>query len=112
MCRFVAAVLGRLRALGEDRGAGDSRHDKMTAAAWHGFSAAKVLLHDAAANFAHGFALGLSRDWGSGCGGHWRERVVRGEEALPEAGAERAVVDGAADLEQPIGAAPRPGALA
>src|SRR5678815_2807380 len=49
---------------------------------------------------------GLPRDWGSGCGGDFGERVVRGEEALPEAGAERAVVDGAADLEQPIGTGP------
>jgi hypothetical protein len=49
---------------------------------------------------------GLSRDWGSGCGSHWRERVIGGLEALPEAGAERAVVDGAADLEQPVGATP------
>ena len=31
--------------------------------------------------------------------------------AAPEAGAERAVVDGAADLEQPIGTAPRPAHL-
>src|SRR3954452_22123796 len=54
---------------------------------------------------------GLPRDWGSGCGGDFGERVVRGEEALPEAGAERAVVDGAADLEQPIGTAPRPAHL-
>src|SRR3954447_16915374 len=54
---------------------------------------------------------GLPRDWGSGCGGDCGERVVRGEEALPEAGAERAVVDGAADLEQPIGTAPRPAHL-
>ena len=34
-------------------------------------------------------------------------RVVGGLEALPEAEAERAVVDGAADLEQPVGATPR-----
>src|SRR6185295_17402274 len=54
---------------------------------------------------------GLPRDWGSGCGGDFGERVVRGEEALPEAGAERAVVNGAADLEQPIGTAPRPAHL-
>src|SRR3954451_21777881 len=54
---------------------------------------------------------GLPRDWGSGCGGDFGERVVCGEEALPEAGAERAVVDGAADLEQPIGTAPRPAHL-
>src|SRR4051794_2678206 len=41
---------------------------------------------------------GPSRSWGSG---GWRHGHV-----LPEAGAERAVVDGAADLEQPVGAAP------
>src|SRR4051812_44318481 len=58
-----------------------------------------------------GWGMGLPRDWGSGCGGDFGERVVRGEEALPEAGAERAVVDGAADLEQPIGTAPRPAHL-
>src|SRR5690242_5487330 len=54
---------------------------------------------------------GPPHDWGSGCGGDFGEHVVRGEEALPEAGAERAVVDGAADLEQPIGTAPRPAHL-
>ena len=32
-------------------------------------------------------------------------------EALPEAGAERAVVDGAADLEQQVGPAPGPAPL-
>jgi hypothetical protein len=36
-----------------------------------------------------------------------RERVIGGVETLPEVAAERAIVDGAADLEQPIGAAPR-----
>src|SRR3954467_7283539 len=56
-------------------------------------------------------ARGLSRDWGSGCGSHWRERVIGGVETLPEAGAERAVVDGAADLEQPVGATPGPAHL-
>src|SRR4051794_25865902 len=54
---------------------------------------------------------GLSRDWGSGCGSHWRERVIGGLEALPEAGAERAVVEGAADLEQQIGPALGPAHL-
>ena len=34
------------------------------------------------------------------------QRAFADEEALPEAGAERAVVDGAADLEQQIGTAP------
>jgi len=50
---------------------------------------------------------GLPRDWGSRCCCDFWERVVGGDEALPEAGAKRAVVDGAADLEQPVGAAPR-----
>src|SRR3954468_13643273 len=54
---------------------------------------------------------GLSRDWGSCHDGCWRMRILGGLEALPEAGAERAVVDGAADLEQPIGTAPRPAHL-
>src|SRR4051812_33441555 len=53
-------------------------------------------------------SAGLPRDWGSGCGGHWRGRVIGGVETLPEAGAERAVVDGAADLEQQIGPTPGP----
>src|SRR5215212_3234012 len=55
--------------------------------------------------------VGLPRDWGSCRGGDFGERVLRSEEALPEAGAERAVVDGAADLEQPVGTAPRPAHL-
>src|SRR4051812_37437309 len=54
---------------------------------------------------------GLSRDWGSCCDGWWRMRIVGGWEALPEAGAERAVIDGAADLEQPVGPAPGPAHL-
>ena len=49
---------------------------------------------------------GLSRDWGSCRDGCWWVRVVGGLEALPEADAERAVVDGAADLEQPVGTTP------
>src|SRR5918911_5488282 len=55
--------------------------------------------------------MGLSRDWGSCRDGCWRMRVVGGLEALPEAGAERAVVDGAADLEQAVGPAPGPAHL-
>src|SRR4051812_34011292 len=54
---------------------------------------------------------GLSRDWGSCHDGCWRMRIVGNFKALPEAGAERAVVDGAGDLEQPIGTAPRPAHL-
>jgi len=45
-------------------------------------------------------ATGLSRDWGSCRDSCWRMRIVGGLEAPPEAGAERAVVDGAANLEQ------------
>src|SRR5215213_5996890 len=52
-----------------------------------------------------------SRSWGSGCNGGWRVRAVGGLEALPEADTERAVVDGAADLEQQIGPAPGPAHL-
>src|SRR5438270_12459695 len=55
--------------------------------------------------------MGLSRDWGSCRDSCWRMRIVGGLEALPETGAECAVVDGAADLEQPIGTAPRPAHL-
>src|SRR4051812_13439515 len=55
--------------------------------------------------------MGLPQDWGSGCDGRWRVLVVGGSEALPEAGTERAVVDGAAGPEQPVGAAPGPAHL-
>src|SRR3954451_969616 len=51
---------------------------------------------------------GLSRDWGSCRNGCWRMRIVGGLEALPEVGAERAVVEGAAALEQQVGPAPGP----
>src|SRR3954447_7156665 len=40
-----------------------------------------------------------------------RERTISRPESLPEAGAERAVVDGAANLEQQIGPSPRPAHL-
>src|SRR3954452_14632073 len=55
--------------------------------------------------------LGPSRSWGSGGHRHWRVWVVGRQEFLPETGAERAVVEGTADLEQPIGTAPRPAHL-
>src|SRR5689334_1089632 len=48
---------------------------------------------------------------GSGRDGGWRVPIVCGLEALPEAGAERAVVDGAASPEQPVGAVPGPAHL-
>src|SRR4051795_2121943 len=54
---------------------------------------------------------GLPRDWGACRDGCWRVPIVGGLEALPEAGAERAVVDGTADLEQPVGTAPGPAHL-
>ena len=50
-----------------------------------------------------GYAAGLLRNWGSGGDGRLRVTVVGSLEALPEAAAERAIVDGAADLEQPVG---------
>src|SRR3954470_22772627 len=54
---------------------------------------------------------GPSQSWGSGGHRHWRVWVVGWQEFLPEAGAERAVVDGAADLEQQVGPAPGPAHL-
>src|SRR4051795_5684092 len=56
-------------------------------------------------------ATGLSPKWGSGCEGRCEVPVVGDLETLAEAGAERAVVEGAADLEQPIGPAPGPAHL-
>src|SRR5690349_12737393 len=52
-----------------------------------------------------------SQSWGSGGHRHWRVWVVGRQEFLPETGAERAVVEGAADLEQQIGPAPGPAHL-
>src|SRR3954453_11630508 len=54
---------------------------------------------------------GLSQSWGSGCDGRCQVPVVGGLETLAEAGAERAVVEGAADLEQTVGTAPGPAHL-
>src|SRR3954454_13415513 len=54
---------------------------------------------------------GPSQSWGSGGHRQWRVWVVGRQELLPETGAERAVVEGAADLEQPIGPAPGPAHL-
>ena len=76
--------------------------------------AAAALAHDIHVSVSPGVSSrpetrsprGLPRDWGSGCGGHWRERVIGGVETLPEVAAERAIVDGAANLEQPVGATP------
>jgi hypothetical protein len=47
---------------------------------------------------------GLPQKWGSGGNRCLRERVVSGGESLSEAGAEPAVVDSAAKLEQETGA--------
>src|SRR3954453_5183657 len=57
------------------------------------------------------YARGPSQSWGSGGHRHWRVWVVGRQELLPETDAERAVVEGAADLEQPIGPAPGPAHL-
>ena len=43
---------------------------------------------------------GLSQDWGSSGGRHSRTWVIGWLGFLSEAGAERAIVDGAADLQQ------------
>ena len=66
-------------------------------------------------------ATGIARPWATrrdcrkigGAGGdcHLRVGVVGWLELLSEAGAERAIVDGAANLEQQVGAAPRPAHL-
>ena len=57
--------------------------------------------------FTPGFR-GLPQDWGSGGDRDWRGWIVGGLEFLSEAGTERAIVDGATNLEQQIGAASRP----
>ncbi len=53
----------------------------------------------------------LSQNWGSGGDRHWQVRVVGWQELLSEAGTERAIVDGAPNLQQQIGAASRPAHL-
>src|SRR5690348_52826 len=70
-----------------------------------------VLLRGAARKFDWWLtvlAAGPSQSWGSGGHRHWRVWVVGRQEFLPETGAERAVVEGAADLEQQVGPAPGP----
>src|SRR3954471_18679792 len=54
---------------------------------------------------------GPSQVWGSGGNGRLRKRVISGLESLSEAGAERAVIDGAANLKQEIGPSARPAHL-
>src|ERR687893_1692914 len=54
---------------------------------------------------------GLPHVWGSGSGCKGRVGVVRWRESLPEAGAEGAVVDGAANLQQKIGTTSAPAHL-
>ena len=63
-------------------------------------------LRDAVARFKE-----LSQDWGSGGYRHWRVWIVGWLELLSEAGTERAIVDGAAYLQQQVGAASRPAHL-
>ena len=57
------------------------------------------------------FVGGLPQNWGSGGDRDWRGWIVGGLEFLSEAGTERAVVDGTANLQEEIGAAPRPAHL-
>jgi hypothetical protein len=54
---------------------------------------------------------GPSQVWGSGGNGRLRVRIVSRVESLSEAGAERPIVDGAANLQQEIGASSRPAHL-
>ena len=56
-------------------------------------------------------ATGLPQDWGSGGDRHWRAGSVGWLELLSEAGTERAIVDGAADLQQQVGPVSRPAHL-
>ena len=58
------------------------------------------------ANF--GGATGTAASLGSGGDRDWRGWIVGGLEFLSEAGTERAIVDGATNLKQQIGAASRP----
>ena len=54
---------------------------------------------------------GLPQVLGSGGDRHWRVWIVGWLEPLSETGAERAIVDGATNLKQQIGAASRPAHL-
>src|SRR3954464_11381243 len=56
----------------------------------------------------HSLSGGPSQVWGSGGNGRLRVCIVSGSESLSEAGAERPIVDGAANLEQKISPSPRP----
>jgi hypothetical protein len=51
---------------------------------------------------------GPSQVWGSGGNRRLRVCIVSGVESLSEAGAERPIVDGAANLQQEIGPSARP----
>src|SRR3954469_11572680 len=66
----------------------------------HGMSTRSAAL---AAATAMASAWGLPHVWGSSGGSQGRVGVVRWREPLPEGGAEGAVVDSAADLQQEIG---------
>jgi len=54
---------------------------------------------------------GPSQDWGSGCDRHRWVWIVGWMELLSEAGTERAIIDGAPNLEQQVGPASRPAHL-
>jgi len=57
------------------------------------------------------YVTGPSRDWGSGCDRHRWVWIVGWLEFLPEAGPERAIIDGAPNLQQQVGPASRPAHL-
>jgi plasmid stabilization system protein ParE len=56
-------------------------------------------------------SAGPSQVWGSGGNGRLRVCIIGGLESLSEAGTERPIVDGAANLEQEIGPSSRPAHL-
>jgi hypothetical protein len=58
-----------------------------------------------------GLSAGLPQDWGAGRDRRLRVYIVCRAEFLSEAGAERTIVDGAANLEQEIGTSSRPAHL-
>jgi len=61
--------------------------------------------------FAKAIGTGPSQDWRSGGYRDWRVWIVSWVELLSEAGPERAIIDGAANLQQQVDAASRPAHL-
>src|SRR5260370_25137733 len=82
-------------------------------ARWHDDRSLRVAVDDGAidAVLVVGAVAGLLQKWGSGGNRCLRKWVVGGLESLSEAGAERAIVNSAANLEQKIGTSSRPAHL-